>query len=310
MITALKIEDRDTWLEWRKQDVTAHDIGALFNAHPFKTEAGLYAIKAGVITVDDDKDNQMLKRGRMLQAVAATLLRERHPDWDLRENTQYYRDDTRRIGGTPDYYLQSESGLIVVETKVVARSVFHSKWLDENGDNPQPELYMLLQVMTQMWLTKAQSALIAVLVIGDFTFELHEVEVPWHQETWDKIESAVAAFWKSVEQRTPPEFDYGRDAKMIKQIYSSVSPDSQIDMRGNNRFVQLIEDRVGYLDAKKRAEEALDATNAEILAMMQDKEQALVNGWTVKARMILRKEYTVAAGSYRRLDVRKEKMSK
>ena len=44
-IETRQITSRDEWLQWRKQDITASVIGALFNVHPYKTALQLYVEK-------------------------------------------------------------------------------------------------------------------------------------------------------------------------------------------------------------------------------------------------------------------------
>ena len=72
MIERKTFTSRDEWLEWRKQDVTASSIGALFNCHPYTTALRLYAEKRGTDFLVED--NKAMRRGRWLEpAVAGDL---------------------------------------------------------------------------------------------------------------------------------------------------------------------------------------------------------------------------------------------
>ena len=49
MIEVLKITDRDEWLRWRANDLTASDIGAAAGLDHHKSPLALYAEKTGML---------------------------------------------------------------------------------------------------------------------------------------------------------------------------------------------------------------------------------------------------------------------
>ena len=70
---------REEWLALRRRDVTASQIAALLGVHPYVTPYQLWAEKTGkLIPVQDD--NAVLRRGRLLEAVAVQMAAEEMPD--------------------------------------------------------------------------------------------------------------------------------------------------------------------------------------------------------------------------------------
>ena len=143
--------DRAAWLALRKRDVTASEIAALFDAHPYKTRFGLYADKTGAGV--DAGDNPAMRRGRILEpAVAEAWFEERRER--LVKCDEYLRCSVRRIGATPDYTRPNGEP---VELKTVAPE----RW-EEWGNTP-PLAYQL-QALVQAMLMDAPRAWLAVMV--------------------------------------------------------------------------------------------------------------------------------------------------
>jgi putative phage-type endonuclease len=297
-----EITETDEWLSWRKQFVTAHDVGALFGCHPFKTEADLYVIKAGVV---DDAANEtaVMRRGRMLQDVAARMFAEKHNNMVLVPNRHFFCDQEKRIGCTPDYMVENRKE--IVETKVVGERKFKSLWLDQAGGNPQPELYILLQCMMQMFCTETQTAYVAALVIGDYTFELHSIAVPWHHPTWERIERACSEFWRRVDAREPPEFNYKRDHDLIKQLYVNAAKGTTVDWNGDNRIPELLSQRGELMMQQKAAELALEEVHAELRHKMAGADEALLNGWKITQTTVPESKVEYVRKIHRRMNIRK-----
>ena len=96
-----EITSREEWLEWRKQDVTASSIGALFDCHPYTTALKLYAEKRGTEFIVED--NRAMRRGRWLEPAVAKAVKEMRPEWTLISGHEYLRDPELGLGATPDF---------------------------------------------------------------------------------------------------------------------------------------------------------------------------------------------------------------
>jgi predicted phage-related endonuclease len=166
------IVDREQWLAWRWQDVTASQIGALFGVHPYTTKLRLYAEKRGVEFPDED--NKVKRRGRWLEPAVAEAVRELRPDWTIEPARCYLRDPELRLGATPDFFIHGDPrGLGVLQCKSVAASVFARDWAD-GKDVP---LWITLQTAVEMMLAEAAFGAIAVLLVDPFDMDcyIHEV---------------------------------------------------------------------------------------------------------------------------------------
>ena len=101
-----EIKSREEWLKWRKQDITASPIGALFNCHPYSTVFRLYAEKRGTEFIHED--NKAMRRGRWMEPAVAKAVEEMRPEWKLEPARHYLRDPELRLGATPDFYIHGD----------------------------------------------------------------------------------------------------------------------------------------------------------------------------------------------------------
>ena len=93
----------------RANDLTASDMGAAVGDSPFKTQLELYAEKTGHL--QPKSETPVMRRGRLLEPVAVSMLREEHPDWDIRYPLNLYlRDPELRLGATPDATVRCRRG--------------------------------------------------------------------------------------------------------------------------------------------------------------------------------------------------------
>ena len=90
-----EITTREEWLQWRKQDITASSIGALFNCHPYTTALKLYTEKRGTEFVVED--NKAMRRGRWMEPAVAKAVEETRPEWQLFPAKEYLRDPELRL---------------------------------------------------------------------------------------------------------------------------------------------------------------------------------------------------------------------
>ena len=153
MVVRHDIESEEQWLEWRKADVTASRVAALFGQHPYETALHLYLEKCGVEFAQPDRDNRILRRGRWLEPAVAVAVGEKRPEWKIEAPKLYLRDPDLRLGATPDFYIHDDPrGLGVLQCKTVAPSVFERDW-DSGREVP---FWILLQIITEMMLAEAQ----------------------------------------------------------------------------------------------------------------------------------------------------------
>jgi len=300
MIERRTITSRDEWLTWRKQDVTASVVGALFGVHPYTTSLRIYAEKRGVEF--PDADNKTMRRGRWLEPAVATAVEEERPDWTLRAPRVYLRDPDLRLGCTPDYFIDGDPrGLGVLQCKTVAPSVYARDWL---GGSEIP-LWVTLQALTEMMLADAAFGVVAALLVDAHAMDVAILEVPRHADSELKILVAVKNFWNAVASGLEPDPNFSRDAEVIKALMPRETPGKQIDFSGHNELPTMLEVRAGAMATAKEAEALCHEIEAKIKHLMGDAEFA--NGlpdWRITYKTQKRAGYTVPPKELRVLSIK------
>ena len=303
-IQKFPIDDRQQWLDLRKNDVTGSEVGALFDVHRYLTPAKLYALKSGAI-VEEEKTDGVMSRGVKLESFVASEVAAKNPSWSIAKATHYYRDVEHRLGGTPDFiFFDKESDSIgkgVLEIKTVGRSDFIRIW---RGGDPEglivPEPWQLLQIMTYIYLTGAAYGKVAVLPVGEWDpMEVHIVDVDRNDDAIAQIIARTNRFWEDIDEGIEPKFNFEKDMDVIKAMYANVKPGSTIDYRGDQEFTELLAFHAKYSDEEKFAKERKEAMAANIRARIGEFEVALADGWDVSLKEQHRKEFVSKASSFR-----------
>ena len=293
------ITDREEWLSWRKHDITASRIGALFDCHPYETALRLYAEQRGVEFIVEE--NSAMRRGRWCEPAGIEAVTEKRPEWALERAKVYLRDPVLKLGATPDAFITNDPrGLGVLQIKTVAPSVFYREW-DEGREVP---LWITLQCLTEMMLAEAVFGAVAMLLIDPHAMDCYIHEVPRNQQAENKIVRSVEDFWRMVEAGQEPEPDYGRDVDVIKAMTAHEAPGKQVDWSGDNEIPALLGRRAHLMERIKQDEASKETIETEIKHKLGDAERVSgVNGWSLSYKTTDFKEYTVKARSTRVLRI-------
>lgn len=309
-VERLLLNSREEWLAARKPTVGASAAAALLGVHPFLTAFGLWADKTGRLPPEGGEESPPLRRGRLLEPVALKLLGEERPHWLITANTipggQMFVDRGARLSATPDAFATDPGrpGFGLVEVKTVEAGEFRRKWRDEEGE-VAPPLWVSVQAIVGAHLTGASWAVVAALV-ASYGLDLHVVDVPIHAGVIERVRAETAAFWRLVDSGKVPDADYGRDADLIRRIFAE-DDGEVIDLRTDNRLAELIAEREARKADQKSADADLKEINAEIIAKLGTASAAETAEGLLSARTVHRKEFTVAAGSYRRITFKPHK---
>jgi predicted phage-related endonuclease len=300
-VERIAIVSDEQWHALRKHDVTASNVACLFGLHPYKTVGELHVEKSG-IDLAPRAETSVIRRGRALEGVVADEVRRVKPEWKITKASNYLHDIKRRIGATPDFYIDDNGRRGILQTKTVASSVYKKTWLEAGG----LPFWIGLQCATEMMLDDADFGVVAALAVGDFEFALHLIDVPRHAATEKRIRDAVEEFWRKVNSGAQPTIDYERDGALLAALYPHETPGKIIDLRGDNRIGELLEERERLGTSVDQIKQALDACNNEIKSKIGDGEAALVPGWRITFREQSRKEHLVRASSFRVLRITKD----
>ena len=290
-------EGREEWLRWRRRDVTASSIGALFGCHPFTTALRLYVEKRGLEF--PERDDRVLRRGRWMEPAVALAVSEEKPDWQIEPAREYVCAPSLRLGCSPDFFIQGDArGIGVLQTKTVAPHVFEREWAEG------PPFWIQLQVLTEMLLTDVTFGVVAALKVHAFDMELALHEMFRHPGAENRILSAVKLFWDNVDSGNEPDPDYGRDSELIRLLVPSETKDKEIDLSGNNRIPDMLAERALRMARMKRDKDRCQEIESEIRFCMRD--AAIVTGlpdWRITFKTSHVKGYTVEPRDQRTLRI-------
>lgn len=287
-----KITNREEWLGRRRANINGSEIGALFGCSPYLTPYALYADKAGLVD-SSAPDNDVLRRGRILEPAIAAAVAEDRPDWKIQKSEDYLWSPEYRIGCTPDFDVHCpQRGLGVMQGKTVAKPEYEEKWQDG------PPQWIVLQTLQEMMLSGVRWGAIGVLITSTFSIDCEIFEFERHSGAEEKIRHAAAKFWADVEAGTPPKPDWGRDDMVIRGMFPRDNG-ATVDLTGDNRMPELLERLDALSAADKEAQKEIKAIKAEISAKIGEATTAVLPGWQVTFKTQLRKGYTVKDTEFR-----------
>lgn len=313
-IETYKVTDRQSWLQWRKQDVTASVGAALFgdDVHPYMTPYQLFALKAGLIE-EDPQETPAMKRGRLLEPVGLQLMREERPDWKIWDAGEYLRDTEFRVGASPDWYAEcfDRVGRGIVQFKSVGRFAFDKGWIVDH--QLRLPLWIAVQASIEAALTGAAWAVVAAMVLGDGGLDLHVIDVPLrsNEKLMEHMRAAATDFWKRVAEKRPYPPNYGRDAALVADLYMSGRDESAIKAFTDQELkdvLPIVAKRAEYKaieSSGNAAEKDRKKLDAELIHLLGNSAAGrLPNGTIVQAKVVQRKGFTTDATQYVQLSIK------
>lgn len=275
---SIAIESDVQWHELRSQHVGGSEVAALFGEHAQLTEFELWHRKKGLLPEPDLSDNDRVLWGQLLEPAIANGVGAK-TGWDVWKVKDYYSArPALALGGSLDYsVIGQDRGPGVLEIKT-------ADWLvAKRWDNGEPPLSYMLQIQSYLALTGWSWGCMAVLVGGN---DLRLFEYEARPKTISIIEQRVAAFWKSIEDNTPPKPDFGADHDAISMLYGTAEAGKVVDLSGSNRLPELIAEYQDAAAKKREGEKAAKAAKAEIHTLMDSAEIAICGDYTIKAGVV------------------------
>jgi predicted phage-related endonuclease len=297
-VEQVPVTDRVSWLAMRANDVTASDVAAVCGADPRRSALRVFAEKTG--TIPPTEENEVMRRGRWMEAAVFEALAETYPHWEIRRAKVYLRDPVLRIGATPDGVAvdPAREGFGIIQCKVVSRPVFEAMWRDGGDDVATAPVGYQLQTITEAKLAGASWAMLAALVVDTFTADLECVPVDIHDGAFAKVCGHVQDFWQLVAKGTPPAADYRLDDDTIKQLYPRDTGE-MLDLQDDNRGPELLKQIERLKDEIKVAENLKNSFETELKEKIGEASGAYFNGWQVTHKLQERGAYEVKATSFR-----------
>jgi predicted phage-related endonuclease len=286
------------WLEWRRRDITASRVGALFDCHPYLSRDQLAALMRGSSDAGTSSvpDNAAMRRGRILEPAVAAAIAEERPEWTLTKATTYHRLPELRLGCTPDYWATSTDpreqhgdGLIQIKTVNPAQ---WDRW------QARPPLVYVLQTLTEMIVTGRAWGWLAIMVCSP-SYPVHYCAVPRHPEAEARLLRAVAQWWA--------EFDSGALAPAAEAagLAEALDDGSSIDLSGDSALPGILDEREMLRQSLTMEEGRLKELDYQIKNRIGRAKTGWLPGWVISYATSHRKETVIAARDIRTLRIRR-----
>ena len=300
--------DREAWLRERLKYVNASEMAIVLGQGAWGSLAELYAEKKGLRI--PRFDSKVLRRGRWGEDAVFNAMRDERPEWRIIKAKVHVRDTDRRIACTPDGFTNppDRPGIGIVQAKVIARSIFREKWLDDpTGDIMGPATapaHYRIQVITEMMLNDLKWGVLAVLINGEYDWEFRMLDVERDDEIEQRIVDGVAAFFRDhLDPGIMPDYEPQRDERLIKALYPRDNG-KMIDLSGDNRALVCAEDLVLKKTGLKALKDDIDALETELKGKLGENTFGLLaDGRCLSWRHQHRKAFTVKPTDFRVLRV-------
>jgi len=292
-----EITSTGEWLDWRKQDITASRIAALWNLHPYLSREQVADIMRGTTATGTGTppDNAAMRRGRIFEAAVAAAIAEERPEWTLTKATTYHRIPSLRIGCTPDFFatstLPKEPGRGIIQIKTAAPRVWE-RW---QGRAPLP---YLLQTLTERIVCECSWAWLVIMVMSD-SYPVHYFAVPNHPEAERRILAGAAEWWREFEAGLLPGTAAG-----ATELEAAFDDGSHIDLSTDNYLCSALPERERLKAEISSAEKAVAEIDAALKAAMGSAATAWLPGFNISWKTQHRRETVIAARDIRVLRVR------
>jgi putative phage-type endonuclease len=268
------IPSRETWLEWRKSNIGASEVAALFGCHPYITPLQLWGWHRGEIQ-RPDTDNAAMRRGRIFENAALQAFAEDHHELLVSQGETYHEIVDLRLGATPDGWCGPFRGRHderLIQVKTVDSSKFESEWRDDG-----PPVHYLMQCQAEMMVTQATRCVLLVMVLGGFAVETHEYEFAADIGYQTRLVVAIERFWQMVESGEQPNPLDG-DQQTLAELHPTLAGDT-IALGGIDHIAEAFAEIDDYAREIKRLEREIGARKAEIIKAMGNHPKAVLPGW-------------------------------
>lgn len=279
MLKIIVPNNKEHWLELRRQVLTSTEIAALFDLSPYSTSFELWHRKKNNLEVEFEPNERVVWGTRLEKSVAEGIAEDNK--WKIRKMDEFIFDDELKIGASFDYSIESDP-LGILEIKCVDSLKFKNDWLvDGESIEATPQIEMQCQV--QLLVSRREYLQLGALVGGNkVSVFKREPDLSVHAA----IKEKAAAFWKSIDDNIPPTIDFKRDAEFISKLYGYAEVGKVMDAKGNGELLDLLRSYRQAQEEVKEADERKDGIKAQLLTLIGDSEKVLGDGWTISAGMV------------------------
>lgn len=297
------ITSTNEWLSWRRENVGASEVAAVFGLHQYKSHLKLWAEKSLLDLPPQEETGPML-RGKIFEPSVAAVVALERPDWILTKCTEYFFEPAIRLGASPDYWIDGDPrGRGVLQCKTCSPQAF-----DEQFAGEAPPFWIVMQTATERMLTGAAFAYCAVLTVDTWRAPRWRIfPVPENEKAERSIVAGVTEFWRKVDAGEQPAADPKVDGALLTMLHSREAPGMVRDLTGDNALPGLLEERALAMATRKEIDARLEEISAIVKDKIGDCEHAIAQGWRMRWKVEPRKGYTVDPSEPRVLRIYKQK---
>jgi putative phage-type endonuclease len=207
--------DREAFLTERMKGIGGADAACALGLDPYRTQRELWSLKTGEIQ-DDFEDNRFTRAGRVLEAAIADLYAEQFGVTLRKRMVPVVHPKYPFMRGNLDRTITGRRS--VLEIKNVDSLVHRTSGEWGEPDTDQVPLRYMVQIRHYLIITGFEVGFLGALVGGN---NLLRYVIERDHEAEDFIVQAEADFWRMVEKREPPEFDYAHASTLglLKRLH-------------------------------------------------------------------------------------------
>lgn len=273
------------WLEARKHDLTSTDIADLFGvgrSSPFE----LWHKKKKLLD-SNFEGNERSDWGLALQdAIMAKFAKDN--GWSHRRMNEYIRIPELRLGSSFDFEIEYEDEgenilYALSEVKNVDGLIVHKDWLIGEDGEYEATPHIELQAQHQMLVSGHDRNNICACVAGNKGLLLPRKA---NQKIHQAILERARVFWKSIDDNTPPEPDYSKDAEFIATLYRDAEEGKVYDASVDHDFERLMNDYRLACEHEKIYEGTKKEIKARLLDKIGDASKVIFPGGSISCGII------------------------
>ena len=210
--------EKEEWLEHRKQGIGGSDAAAILGMNPWRTPMDVWLEKTGEFTRNDE-ENEKMYWGTALEDIVAREFMARTGLKVRRRNAILKHKQYPFMIANVDRLVVGQSAGLECKTA--------GQYSADNWAVGVPDYY-IPQVQHYMAVTGHKVWYVAVLIGGQ---EFKYYKVARDDSFIRELIQAETAFWKLVEERTPPPIDgTSASTELIKKLYPEAEKGKEIEL--------------------------------------------------------------------------------
>lgn len=253
-------EDRDGWLQVRRNTIGASDIASIMGVPgAYGTPTTVYWSK---VTGDSTPTNLSMELGVYLEEFVAQKLRQARPHWEVRPGGMYVNEQRPWMSATFDRLILmdgSTAGEMVAPAQIKTASTTEG-WGQELSD--EIPVHYLAQGLWEMAVGGFTRVIFPVLFLQARQLRLYEI--PWDDDAAQDflvMLAEAAAFRERILREQPPPVDWRpQTTATLKRVYAYVedrevvvTDEFEVNLREAKEAFSAAKEGYGLMENKLRA---------------------------------------------------------